>query len=349
MRDWAYTLPAPPIIRSLIEFIVRVFRNFARDDGSHMAAGVAYYGVFSIFPLALATISIASLVVKSEDVRDSVLTFLGRQVGVGSEELVTTNIDAVLNARGAVGIVATITLFWASRAVFGAVHRVLNRAWKVTEPPHFFLRQLGQFTAALGIPILFIVSATVGPTGRALASSTDSLFGVEIPWGTLFTVLPFVISAGLFLAIYRFVPDTRVRWRDALPAAVVASVLFEMAKTAFTYYLGNLSSLDLVYGSVTTVVVLMLFLYIVALILVLGAEVSSEYQRSSTSGVFILRGHWHPVVGGFAPLARRQSVRAVGSRNVDPPSAADVADDPSGHTEGIDLPRRERNQEGRQV
>jgi len=337
VRDWAYTLPAPPIIRSLIEFIVRVFRNFARDDGSHMAAGVAYYGVFSIFPLALATISIAGLVVKSEDVRDSVLTFLGRQVGVGSEGLVTTNIDAVLNARGAVGIVAAITLFWASRAVFGAVHRVLNRAWKVTEPPHFFLHQLGQFTAALGIPILFIISAMVGPAGRALASSTDSLFGVEVPWGTLFTVLPFVISAGLFLAIYRFV------------AAVVASVLFEMAKTAFTYYLGNLSSLDLVYGSVTTVVVLMLFLYIVALILVLGAEVSSEYQRSSTSGVFILRGQWHPVVGGFAPLARRQSVRAVGSRNVDPPNTADVADDPSGHTEGIDLPPRERNQEGRPV
>jgi membrane protein len=349
-RNWAYTLSAPPIIRSLIELIVRVFKNFFRDDGSHMAAGVAYYGIFSMFPLALATISIAGIFIKSDDVREQVLSFLQRQVGIGSEELVTSNIDALVNARGAVGVVAAITLFWASRAVFGAVHRVLNRAWKVREPRQFFFRQFAHVSAALGIAILFIISATVGPTGRALASKTETLFGVAIPWATLFTVLPFAISALLFLVIYKFVPDARVRWRDALPAAVVASVLFELAKLAFTSYLGNLSSLDLVYGSVTTVVVLMLFLYIVALILVLGAELSSEYQRSSTAGIFVLRGHWRPVVGGFGPLSRRQLVRAVVPEGIELPSTAvDFTDATQVHPEGIDLPRPDRNHEGRPV
>jgi membrane protein len=349
-RDWAYTLPAPPIIRSFVELIVRVFRSFFRDDGSHMAAGVAYYAIFSMFPLALATISIAGLFIKSDDVREQVLSFLQRQVGIGSEELVTSNIDALVNARGAIGVVAAITLFWASRAVFGAVHRVLNRAWKVREPRHLFFRQLLQVTAALAIAIIFIASATVGPTIRALASRNETLFGVGLPWVTAFTVLPFVISASVFMVIYKVVPDTRVRWRDALLAAVVASVLFEAAKFAFTYYLGNLSSLDLVYGSVTTVVVLMLFLYIVALILVLGAEVSSEYQRSSTAGLLILRGHWRPVVGGFAPLSRRRLIHAVVPEGVELPSTeVDFTDSTLVHPEGIDLPRPDRNHEGHPV
>ena len=303
---WVYSLSAPPIIRSLIEFIYRVFRNFSRDDGSHMAAGVAYYAIFSLFPLALGTISIAGLFVNADDVRDSVIGFMERQIGVGSEALVSSNIEALLNARGAVGIVALVTLFWSSRAVFGAVHRVMNRAWKVTEPSHFITYQVGQVLAAVGVAVVFMASATIGPTGRALASRTEYLFGITMPWVTLFTVSSFFLSALIFLLIYVVVPDSKVRWRDAIPAAVLATILFEFAKAGFAYYLSNLSSLDLVYGSVTTVVVLMLFLYLVSMVLVFGAELSSEYNKSSTSGLLIIRGHLKPVRGGFAPLEHRQ-------------------------------------------
>jgi membrane protein len=304
--DWVYSLSAPPIIRSLIELIYRVFRNFSRDDGSHMAAGVAYYAIFSLFPLALGTIAIASIFVSPDDVQDSVLSFFQEQLGAGTEALVTSNIEALLSARGAVGIVALLTLFWASRAVFGAVHRVMNRAWKVTEPPHFLTYQIAQIGAAFGVAVVFMASATIGPAGRALASRTEFLFGVQIPWAALFTILPLILSALMFLMIYVVVPDAKVRWRDAIPAAILATVLFEVAKGGFAYYLSNLSSLDLVYGSVTTVVALMLFLYIVSMVLVLGAELSSEYNKSSRAGLFIIRGHLKPVRGGFAPLERRQ-------------------------------------------
>ena len=183
----------------------------------------------------------------------------------------------------------------------------MNRAWKVSEPPHFISYQLAQISAAFGVAVLFMASATVGPTGRALASRTEYLFGLQIPWGMLFTVLPLLLSAFLFLLIFRVVPDAKVRWRDAIPAAVVSTVLFELAKAGFAYYLSNLSSLDLVYGSVTTIVVLMLFLYLVAMVLVFGAELSSEYNKSSKSGIFIIRGHLKPVRSGFAPLEHRQS------------------------------------------
>ena len=118
-RDAIYALPAPPIIRSLAELAFRVIRNFSRNDGSHMAAGVAYYAIFSIFPLMLGTIAIAGLFVSAEDVQERVVEFFDTQVGIGSQEVLTSNVDALVNARGAVGLLAIITLFWTSRAVFG--------------------------------------------------------------------------------------------------------------------------------------------------------------------------------------------------------------------------------------
>ena len=264
IRDWVYTWPAPPILRSLAEMVYRVIRSFGRDDGSHMAAGVAYYAIFSLFPLILGTISVASLFLSTDAVREYMIGFVRDNIGIGSEDLVSSNIEALLSLRGPVSIVAVITLLWASRSVFGAVHRVMNRAWKVTEPPRFLPYQLAQIGAALGVAILFMVPATIGPAGRAFARRNDTLFGWEVPWAALFTLLPLVIAWVLFLLIYRYVPDAKVRWRDAYPAATVATILFEAAKYGFSFYLANLSSLDLVYGSVTTVIVLMLFLYLVA-------------------------------------------------------------------------------------
>ena len=323
VRGWVYTWPAPPILRALAEMVYRVFRNFSRDDGSHMAAGVAYYAVFSLFPLILGTITIASIFLSPDSVREYIIGFLEQNIGIGSEELVSANIEALLGLRGAVSVVAVITLLWASRSVFGAVHRVMNRAWKVTAAPRFLPFQLAQIGAAVGVAVLFMVPATLGPAGRAFARRNDTLFGWEVPWATMFTVLPLVIAWVLFLLIYRYVPDARVRWRDAFPAATIATTLFEGIKWGFSFYLANLSSLDLVYGSVTTVIVLMLFLYLVAMILVLGAEVSSEYHWSSTSGVLVFRGHCRPVKGGFAPIQHREpATKPVNPEGIEMPSIA---------------------------
>jgi membrane protein len=316
VRAWAYTLPAPPILRSLVMLVYRVIHNFGRDDGSHMAAGLAFYAIFSLFPLALGTIAIAGVFVSAQDVQERVVRFLDEQIGVGSEGIVTTNVEMLTDARGALGIVAIIALFWSARAVFGAIHRVLNRAWRVTERPHFLVFQIGQVAAAAAVAVIFMSSAVLGTVGRAIAGETDDLFGIAFPWETLFTFLPLTVSTSVFLLLYRFVPDAKVRWRDAIPAALLASLLFEVAKTGFAAYLANLSSLDLVYGSVTTVVVLMLFLYVVAMVLVLGAELSSEYHASSTSGLVRFRGHWKPVRGGLASVEHRRRMQHAPPKNL---------------------------------
>ena len=308
-RHWAYGLPAPPIVRSVAALIYRSFLGFSRDDGSHLAAGVAYYAIFSLFPLALAAIALGGLFVTPEQIEARVIDVLGEQLpGLGQGEIIRGNIEALVQARGALGAIAIVALLWSSRAVFGAVHRVMNRAWGVREARHFLVYQVGQVAGAAAVVALFLASAVLGTVGRAIVARTDLLLGRELQVGTLVTVLPFLTTLVLLVVIYKVLPDASVRWRDAALAGVVASVLFELSKILFAYYLGNLSALDLVYGSVTTVVALMLFLYVASMVLVLGAELSSEYNRLSRAGLVVFRGHMRPVRGGLAPPAWRRTL-----------------------------------------
>ena len=306
-RGWLYSLPAPPIARSLATFIGRVARNFLRDDGTHMAAGVAYYAVFSLFPLMLGSIAVASFFVDSAEAQVRLVDFLTEQVP-GLSTFLEDNVSGVVRARGAIGVVSLIALFWSGRAVLGAVHRVVNRAWGIPEPPHFFNQQLSQLGVGLGIGAVFVLSVGLGIVGR-LVVGTDLL--TETPvlqalWRLFVNTTPFLLGIGLFAYIYKYVTDVKVPWRTVLPGAVLAGVMFEAAKVGFVLYLDNFANFDQVYGGVSTVVVLMLWFYVVSVILVFGAEMSSEYGRSRASGWLVFTGQWRPVRGGLAPVTHLQ-------------------------------------------
>ncbi len=304
----ALRIPAPPVLRTLFDLIVRTSRNFARDDGSHMAAGVAYYAVFSLFPLALVTIAVASFLLDEATVQQRLHEFMDDQLpGSTASDFVRTNIERLSTARGAIGVVAVVALLWSARAVFGAVHRVVNRAWKTTQPREFIAHQVAQVLGAAVGAVLFTLSAVFGVTGRLLARI--DLFSA-VPWGTMLTVAPFLLTTPVVIMIYKFVPDTRVQWRQALPVGLIVSVGLELTKLGFAYYLANLSYLDLVYGSIATVVVMMVFFYIASLILVWGAELGSEISRTSAAGMLGFRGRLRPVRGGLLSDQQRPGAGA---------------------------------------
>ncbi|MDE2837997.1 MAG: YihY/virulence factor BrkB family protein [Chloroflexota bacterium] len=308
VREFTYGFPAPPVFRSVAELLFRTTRNFVLNEGSHMAAGVAYYAIFSLFPLMLATIAVTEYFIHSADLQSDVIHFVDRQFPGQDHDFVEDHLADLQAARSALGAIAMVGLIWAGRAVFGAVRRVVNRAWKIAEPPHFLIDQIAQIAASMGAVLLFISAAVAGSVGRAVASETE-LLPVAIPWGFFFNYLPFIVSMGLFVLVYRMLPDTDVRWRDAIVPGIIAAIALEVTKLLFSFYLANLSRLDLVYGSIATVVVTMLFLYVVSVILVWCAEFSSEIRRTDEAQMLNLRRGLRPVRGGLASVIHRPSRR----------------------------------------
>ena len=96
---------------------------------------------------------------------------------------------------------------------------------------------------------------------------------------TVARALPLLFSLGIFLVIYKFIPNTKTYWRYVWPGAVLAAVLFEVGKGLFVFYVDNFADYQRIYGSLGSVVVLLGWTYVSSFILIVGAEFSSEYER----------------------------------------------------------------------
>ena len=267
----------------VVVLLVRTVQEMSEDDATHMAAGVAYYAIFSLFPLLLGLIAILSIFLESQDIQTRVTDFTTDYLP-GSEEVVEKNIDAVLRLRGALGVVAVLGLLWSGSAIFGAVNRAVNRAWDVHKDRPFHVSKPRQLLMFFGVGILFLLSLSTATVVRLAGRLSDSdVVGV----GLLVNVGSKVLLQGtallltiiIFLLIYKLMPNTKTHWRYIWPGAVVAGVLFELAKYFFIFYLERFTSFENVYGGLAPVIVMLLWTYLSSLILILGAELSSEYGR----------------------------------------------------------------------
>ena len=267
----------------VVALLLRTLQEMSDDDGTHMAASVAYYALFSLFPLLLGLIAIMSIFLEPEDLQNRLIDFTADYLP-GSKELIETNVDAVLRLRGAVGAFAVVGLLWSSSAIFGAVTRAVNRAWDVHRDRPLYVSKPRQMAMALGVGALFLLSLTAATFARSATRLANyDLPGLDFLVNVFARVLfqggSFVLMLCVFLFVYKFVPNTKTYWRYIWPGAVLAAVLFELAKNLFISYLNRFASFENVYGSLTPVIILLLWAYVSSLILIVGAELSSEYGR----------------------------------------------------------------------
>jgi len=263
----------------------RVFKELGDDDATHLSAGVAYYSVFSVFPLLLGLLAISGTVFTSITLQEQFLDYVTESMP-GSEEFVSKNIEELVRFRGALGICAILGLLWSGSSAFGAMSRAINRAWDVDKDRPFYVAKTLHIIIALGVGILFLLSSFASVAIELLSNYSRDLglpgheFFLDFGLGNLMLkAVPWAITLAVFLLLYRFVPNCKTYWRYVWTGAVVATILFEASKGIFMWYLVNVANYELIYGSVASMMVLMTWAYVSAFILILGAEISSEYGR----------------------------------------------------------------------
>lgn len=277
-RLWRLFLAIP-----LAGLIYRTIREMGADDATHMAAGVAYYAVLSLFPLAVGLISLLGMVLDADNLEGEIVGFFQKFLP-GSRELLEANINAAGNVRGFLGAVSFIGLFWSASLLFGAISRAVNRAWDIQRDRPFYIDKPRHIIMAVSVAPLFLMSFITTAALEVLGNVDFPLIGriafLDNDGINLMTrPLPFVFSLAIFLLIYKFTPNTRTYWRYIWPGALLAAVLFEISKSVFVFYLENFASFEQLYGSLASIIVLLFWTYVSGLILIAGAEFSSEYGR----------------------------------------------------------------------
>ena len=266
-----------------LELVRRTWRELGDDHVVDLAASIAYYAILSLFPMAIALVSLFSLVLESEAVEREVHSFFHAYLPA-SEGILVSNVEAVSNIRGLLGVVSIIGIIWTSSLLFGAVTRAVNRAWDIEYDLPFYVEKPRHIMMALSVAPLMLLSV-VTTTGLQVLGSEDipvlgSLAFLEHNGiNALVRPLPFFFSLTIFLLIYKFAPHTRTQWRFVWPGAMLAAILFEVGKSIFVFYLEAFGAYEKIYGSLASVIVLLAWVYLSGFILIIGAEFTSEYER----------------------------------------------------------------------
>jgi len=266
----------------LLRILQRTVVSYGQDDGPALAAAIAYRALFSIFPLVLLLLAVSSnLLVNSTE--EEVVAFVESFLPTAGH-LVRNNVTAVLRSRGAVGTLAALGLLWSASSVFAAMNRAVNRAWGATVRRPFWKQQALALSIVVGIGLLFFVSTLTTTIYNVLRGILPrlgiDLFSNHVGQRLLPLLGPTLLDYLVFLMLYRLLPVVRVRWQDVLPGALAAGTAWQMAKAGFNLYVRSFARYNLVYGSVTAIIVFLTFTYIGAVILVMGAEFTAAWTRT---------------------------------------------------------------------
>ncbi len=278
-------LDSPVCRNKTLVLTARVAKEMQQIESTHLAAGVAYYALLSLFPLLLGLLALGGILLSSEGTYQGLLSFVTENLP-GSKAFVEQNVGEVVEFRGVVGIGAILGFLWTASIGFGAVARSVNRAWGIRVNRPFYVAKPLHILMALAVGALFLISTSATSVIEVITDPERDFgipaqeFFLQLGIGHLaLRMVPWGINVFIFLMIYRFAPNCKTYWRYIWPGAVVAAVLLEVSKGLFLWYLDNLAIYNQVYGSVTSVIVLLFWIYVSALILILGAEIGAEHSR----------------------------------------------------------------------
>jgi membrane protein len=243
-----------------------------------LASSPAYAAVLSVFPLLIAVIALLSRMVDPAEAREAVLRAMGPYLPEQALALVRQTLESALRARTTAGYVGIIGLLWGATAMTGSLRGALNRVVGAAPLP-YWRRKLIDFAMVVAGGIFLSLSVLVSAVHAVVGVRAVPLVWLSRWLGDdrvarLFaTAGPIVFSTVAFYIAYRFLLNVRAGRQSLLWATLVAMVLFEGLKRAFFWYLRTVASYPLVYGPLAGFIVFMVWVYLVAVIVLFGAEV----------------------------------------------------------------------------
>lgn len=257
--------------------------EFYNSNNLTFAASIAYYMLLSIFPFLLLVLSVLARVSVSDDYGQRTLLELLGGALPSRFDFLASQLRELARTPLNLGLAGTALTLWASMGVFGAVTSAVNHAWGVERNYSFWQHKLVAFLMMLAAAVLAITAITLAGFAQVVEARWFSEVRARAPElaGVLRTVADnavtpaFVVVVGL---VYYFIPNTRVRLRDVWFGAILAGVLWRIAFAGFAWYVRDLSRFT-VHGSIAAVVVFLVWIYMSAVILLYGVEVTAAWAR----------------------------------------------------------------------
>lgn len=263
------------------KILFRAITSFLDNDLITSSAAITYFGMLALFPTLLLALSIAQAYF-NESIQREFLTRLPAFMP-GSAEFVRRNLEAISNVSPSLLITALTILLWAGSWIFTVIERAVCRMWG-TQPRSFLhgrLLTIGMI-AAVGFVLLASLLVTSGVV--TIQTLIERLPVKQVPpqiswlgsmlWQIVLFMVSWLITTSLFALIYRVMPNTRISLIEVLPGAIIAGLLWEVAKYGFAWMIPYFHY-DLLYGSIGAAVALLTWSYLSSLVMLFGAQLTA--------------------------------------------------------------------------
>ena len=274
------------IVRKIARALPRALEDLFVDRCPQYAASIAYHVLFSLFPLTILFVSITGLVLQDDELRHKVIKELLDVLPVseaGGKD-VQKQIEGIATPLSAIGLISLVALLWGASGMMAAIRVGLEAACKVERGRPAAHAKAFDFLliAIAGLLVLTVVglSAFVAFFSRVVDRAAENVGINAHPSGVF---LRDIFQLGIFwvmaLLLYRFVPARRLPIRDALAGAILAAILAWTATKILSIVFGNYSHYNAIYLSLAGVMTFLFFVYVVALVLLLGAEFAYAWSQ----------------------------------------------------------------------
>lgn len=264
-----------------LDILKNTLSTFSGTRASQAAASLAYYAIFSLFPLLLVLVAGGSYFLDNQQVYQSVTQLVQTALPV-SPQLINNNLQQVLDARGTVGLIGLLTLLWSASGFFASLAYNINLAWTGNSPRNFLEKRLvgmGMIAGLIGLLVLSLVLEWITSLIPFLTVDNVSLSRLGL-WQLLSNLGSWLTMLLLFLALYRWVPTVNVSWSASLWGALTVSIAWKIATAGFRWYLkSGWGRYQLVYGSLGAIVALLFLIFILSLIALFGAHLSAAIDQ----------------------------------------------------------------------
>jgi|HigsolmetaAR202D_1030399.scaffolds.fasta_scaffold00005_1 Predicted membrane protein len=276
--------------RRWVKLIINAAQGFSADNCGQMAAALAYFAVLSAFPLLLLLVSqipnLLALFSFDFNVTDAMLDFARTQMSDSAAEWLQSSLETLSEGQRTAGIVGVLTLFWSASGVFSQLDSSINRIWRVQEDQdrkqgplqmvlNFARSRFFSFFIAAIAGLIMLTSGIFTTVLSVVRSFLPELPGSNQLWSALqWTVAPILGILALAI-IYRFMPNTKVEWRDVWVGAIAAGLGGELLKTVVASFIT--SGTGGVYQSVAGPLALMIWVFFTSQIMFFGCELTRHY------------------------------------------------------------------------
>jgi membrane protein len=288
-------------MKKILDLIKMTFSEWSEDHASRLAAALSYYTAFSLAPLLVLVITILGLLGIGEAAKAQIIAQVRDLVSPEGAELVQNMIDTARSTSTGViaTIISTITLLFGALGVFSELQNSLDTIWEVKPKPtegffskvrDLFVKRLLSFAMVLVIGFLLLVSLVVSAGLSALNEFVVNTFPIpEFLLLSLNFLVSFAVITFLFAMIFKYLPDAKIAWRDALIGAAVTSLLFTLGKFLIGLYLGS-SDVGNSFGAAGSLAIILIWVYYSAQIIFLGAEFTQVYAQQYGSKIIPAEG-----------------------------------------------------------